>query len=52
MNRDDAFIAALDTIKNVRDQMVDESEVIEVDDWIEELNEAIRLLKLSDTANG
>ena len=51
MSRDDAFIAALDTIKNVRDQMVDELESIDVQDWIDMLEEAIGYLVKSDSSS-
>lgn len=53
MSRDDAFIAALDTIKNVRDQMVDELESLDIQDWIDMLEEAIDYLKeLDKSENG
>ena len=51
MSRDDAFIAALDMLKNLRSQMVDESDSIDIEDWIQDLNEAISYLILSDSSN-
>lgn len=48
MERDDAFIVALDTIKNVRDQMVDELESLDIQDWIDMLEESIDYLKEYD----